>query len=94
MADRHPEISCKPDKLFIQQGTFNDSKVEGLFWVTATLSGETDENGTFLFYEGQTITFYVGDIEIGLHLNHGIRPYSGLQKGPSLFALAGCLLAR
>jgi len=47
------------------EGVFLDSPVEGLEYETATRSGMTDEDGTFLYHEGDTMRFYVGDIVLG-----------------------------
>jgi len=48
-----------------QQGIFVDSPVEGLRFLSATQSGMTDSNGAFLYQEGETVSFYVGDILLG-----------------------------
>ena len=47
------------------QGVFTDSSVEGLIYTTETHSGITDENGNFDYEEGETVTFYIGDIILG-----------------------------
>lgn len=47
------------------EGVFIDSAVEGLEYETATRTGMTDENGTFMYQEGNTIRFYVGDVVLG-----------------------------
>ncbi|HKJ48603.1 MAG TPA: hypothetical protein VJ973_05910, partial [Christiangramia sp.] len=47
------------------QGVFIDSPVEGLKYETETHSGFTDENGNYDYEDGETVTFYVGDIELG-----------------------------
>jgi hypothetical protein len=46
-------------------GVFTDSPVQGLRYVSGTLSGVTDSKGTFQYEKGQTVSFYVGDILIG-----------------------------
>ncbi|SDK74820.1 hypothetical protein SAMN04488034_101323 [Salinimicrobium catena] len=48
-----------------ETGIFIDSQVSGLKYTTETKSGVTDENGKFEYIEGETVTFYVGDIVIG-----------------------------
>ena len=53
------------------QGVFIDSPVEGIKYETETHSGFTDENGTYEYEEGETVTFYVGDIELGSALATG-----------------------
>jgi hypothetical protein len=48
------------------QGTFSDSPVQGLSYVTGSQSGETGAGGGFRYdQEGDRITFSIGDIEIG-----------------------------
>jgi len=47
------------------QGVFIDSPVTGLRYETETHNGVTDENGKFDYEEGETVTFYVGDIKLG-----------------------------
>lgn len=49
----------------VQKGSFVDSPVQGLNYETETQSGTTDEEGTFTFLPGETITFYMGEIELG-----------------------------
>ena len=47
-------------------GTFVDSPVEGLRYVTDTgVVGETDKNGKFKYNDDDQITFYVGKLELG-----------------------------
>ena len=49
----------------IKTGVFRDSEVAGLKYETETKSGVTDADGNFEYLEGETVTFYVGNIEIG-----------------------------
>ncbi|ETR73515.1 MAG: Ig-like repeat-containing protein [Candidatus Magnetoglobus multicellularis str. Araruama] len=49
----------------VQKGVFLDSPVEGLRYVTNTLSGVTDSNGTFEYRNNEMIRFYIGDMLIG-----------------------------
>ena len=46
-------------------GVFLDSPVEGLHYQTGTLSGFTDEHGTFMYHEGETVTFMIGNYQLG-----------------------------
>jgi len=46
-------------------GVFVDAPVEGLNYQTETLSGITDENGTFKYHVGETVTFMIGDLMLG-----------------------------
>jgi hypothetical protein len=47
------------------EGTFIDSPVQGLDYHSATHSGVTDENGHFMYYEGEMMTFAIGDVLLG-----------------------------
>jgi len=47
-------------------GVFVDAPVEGLNYQTDTIKdGITDENGTFMYHEGETVTFMIGDLMLG-----------------------------
>lgn len=47
----------------INRGRFIDSPVAGVTYATETLTGVTDINGEFLYFEGQTCSLSLGDIE-------------------------------
>ncbi|NNF98043.1 MAG: hypothetical protein HKM93_01570 [Desulfobacteraceae bacterium] len=49
----------------LQTGSFIDGPVAGLAYETDTQSGETNTDGNFFYFEGETVRFSVGDIEIG-----------------------------
>ncbi|GBC60314.1 hypothetical protein DENIS_1265 [Desulfonema ishimotonii] len=49
----------------MEEGQFLDGPVEGLAYKTPTQAGLTDENGRFLYMEGETITFSLGGIVLG-----------------------------
>ena len=49
----------------LKTGQFKDSAVEGLKYKTPTNDGMTDKEGTFYYFTGETITFFVGDIQLG-----------------------------
>lgn len=49
----------------IRRGTFADGPVQGLAYRTQTLSGLTDEAGTFEYRDGETVTFSVGELVLG-----------------------------
>jgi hypothetical protein len=49
-------------------GIFLDSPVEGLNYQTATMNGITDDAGTFMYHDGETIAFYIGDVMLGAAL--------------------------
>jgi uncharacterized protein YkwD len=46
-------------------GSFVDSPVEGLTYSTETRFGTTDRNGRFKFLDGETVTFFLEDLELG-----------------------------
>ena len=46
-------------------GVFVDSNVKGLRYVTPSLSGVTDSNGSFKYREGESIEFFIGDLSLG-----------------------------
>lgn len=48
-----------------QIGRFVDSAVEGLYYETETTSGFTGNNGEFEYKQGETVSFYLGDILLG-----------------------------
>ncbi len=54
-----------PTELATNIGTFVDSPVEGLKYSTSTLSGFTDNQGRFKYKDGETITFKIGNLELG-----------------------------
>lgn len=45
----------------VQTGTFVDSPVKGLYYVSGSQSGTTDTNGTFKYETGKTVKFYLGN---------------------------------
>ncbi|MGB7786095.1 MAG: hypothetical protein WBL27_08355 [Salinimicrobium sp.] len=49
----------------LKTGVFLDSEVEGLTYTTATQNGTTNANGEFFYYEGENISFSIGDVELG-----------------------------
>lgn len=49
----------------LKEGTFIDSVVEGMEYETDTQSGATDGEGTFTYYEGEIVTFFIGDVVLG-----------------------------
>ena len=47
-------------------GVFLDSPVEGLNYQTATMSGITDKDGSFMYHDGETVTFFIGSLMLGV----------------------------
>ncbi|MDD3597960.1 alkaline phosphatase PhoX [Sulfuricurvum sp.] len=54
-------IGCNSDDSNVQTGTFVDSPVKGLYYVSGNQKGTTDAAGTFKYEKGQTVKFYLGD---------------------------------
>ncbi len=47
------------------EGNFVDSPVEGLTYSTETRFGITDRHGRFQFLDGETVAFFIEDLELG-----------------------------
>jgi len=54
-----------PRKDKMLKGFFCDGAVEGVEYETQTISGTTNENGEFEYYEGETVTFSIGGLILG-----------------------------
>lgn len=48
-----------------KNGIFIDSHVQGIEYSTETQNGITDENGSFKYKDGETVTFKIGGINLG-----------------------------
>ena len=48
-----------------QEGTFIDSTVEGLEYKSGVCVGVTDSKGSFTYTEGETVTFFIGNVMLG-----------------------------
>ncbi len=49
----------------ISTATFIDAPVEGLEFVSPTQEGVTDKNGNFIYREGESVTFHIGNLYLG-----------------------------
>lgn len=49
----------------VSTATFIDSPVSGLEFESATQSGVTDSNGNFIYKEGESVTFHIGNLYFG-----------------------------
>ena len=49
----------------IAEGRFFDSPVEGLGYSSGSISGVTDASGTFQYEVGQSVSFFIGGIQLG-----------------------------
>jgi hypothetical protein len=61
-------ISCQSDDgkeevKTLATGVFLDSAVENLSYTTDTQSGTTNSNGEFKYFDGESITFSIGDLD-------------------------------
>lgn len=64
-----------------QQGIFLDSAVSGLSYSSGSLSGTTGTDGAFLYEEGATVTFKVGDIVVGTGNGQAVMTPISLVSG-------------
>ena len=46
-------------------GVFQDSEVDGLKYSSASASGTTQDGGKFTYFNGETVSFYLGDLLLG-----------------------------
>jgi hypothetical protein len=68
------------------EGVFVDSPVEGLGYMTETHAGITDAEGRFTCFEGETITFMIGDVMLGQAMaGEVITPMDFLDKSEMPF---------
>lgn len=67
--DENSENSSSGTEL---SGVFTDSPVEGVHYETETKSGDTDAEGHYEYVEGETVTFYIGNIKLGSALATGV----------------------
>lgn len=65
VADAAQQSSTTSSSSELLQGQFVDSAVAGLWYETETQSGFTDANGFFNFLAGESVTFYLGQTELG-----------------------------
>jgi hypothetical protein len=56
----------------MQTGRLFDSEVEGVEYRTATQSGVTDPGGRFLYFEGETVEFFIGNLSLGSAKGQGM----------------------
>lgn len=59
------EVNAPTNNVETAEGVFIDSPVEGLSYVSGSVEGVTDVDGTFTYEVGAEITFSVGGIVIG-----------------------------
>ena len=60
------------DNKTLMSGIFLDSPVEGLIYKTASQQGYTNEKGEFFFQQGETVSFYLGNIILGSAVGNSI----------------------
>ena len=64
-----------------QQGVFLDSAVSGLSYSSGSLSGTTGADGAFLYEQGGTVTFKIGDIVVGTANGQAVMTPVSLVSG-------------
>lgn len=62
-------------------GVLLDSKVEGITYISGSVSGVTDANGTFRYETGSTVRFVVGGLVIGEAQGKGVITPVDFVKG-------------
>ena len=56
--------SSSPTTATTETGVFLDSPVINIGYKTETLSGVTGPNGEYDYLPGETVTFFIGDLEL------------------------------
>ncbi len=51
--------------VLVKRGIFVDGAVQGIVYMTATRTGTTNQNGTFEYLPGETVTFTMGGVTLG-----------------------------
>lgn len=51
--------------IVVKSGNFTGPIAEGLSYESGSLSGVTDQNGEFLYEDGSTVRFFIGDVDLG-----------------------------
>lgn len=62
-------------------GTFVDSPVAGLNYQTPTITGTTDAEGRFKYFEGETVTFSIGGLKLGSAVSGSVVTPISLVSG-------------
>ncbi|MFA7425249.1 MAG: Ig-like domain-containing protein, partial [Desulfosarcinaceae bacterium] len=63
--------TSSPTPSAILQGLFKDSAVEGLYYQTPSLTGQTNNAGEFKYRDGEQVSFFVGDLN-GIKLGQAV----------------------
>jgi para-nitrobenzyl esterase len=58
----------------LRSGQLFFSGIDGLTYQTATLSGNVNEDGTFNYRAGETVSFWLGDIMLAEMVAPDLRP--------------------
>lgn len=66
----------------VKTGVFLDSAVEGLYYETSTRNGLTNSKGEFKYLEGERITFFLGDLELGSNLAEAVMTPISISSTP------------
>ena len=56
---------CSTEPVNIKSGVFVDSPVEGIMYQAGPIEGRTDQDGTYYYIEGESITFSIEGLVIG-----------------------------
>jgi len=74
-------IACHKGGLIASAGVLLDSAVQGVSYQTKTISNKTDAAGTFLYKDGEIVTFSIADLVLGQTLGGPIRTIVDLVEG-------------
>jgi para-nitrobenzyl esterase len=63
--DHGPRIESRPQAVELEQGVFSAGRISGLRYSSPSAEGTTDAEGRFAYGSGETVSFSVGELEIG-----------------------------
>lgn len=58
-------VEVQPSPLPSNKGVLIDSPIKGVYYKTDSLNGFTNTSGEFLYNDGESVTFSIGDIKLG-----------------------------
>ena len=74
-------IACHNGGQIASAGVLLDSAVQGVNYQTNTISERTDAQGTFLYKDGEAVTFSIADLVLGKTMGGPIRTIVDLVEG-------------
>lgn len=64
-SDREDDDKEDDTTIIVATGSFGDPPVEGISYESGSLEGVTDKSGTFRYEDGDTVRFFIGNINLG-----------------------------